>query len=98
MKNVTLVLILLVFLSLVSCKKSYTCDCTTVTTAVDPKYPSVIRNESTSMPYSEKMTEKQAKATCDHQAESIKSTYNNSFTGNGTRANFADVSVSCALN
>jgi hypothetical protein len=43
------------------------------------------------------MTEKQAKSACSHQAETIKSTYDNSFTENGTRANFADVSVVCEI-
>jgi hypothetical protein len=97
MKNKTLYFLLFVLLGLVACKKSYTCNCTTTTAAKDPKYPSVITNVSETKSYSEKMNEKQAKSACSHQAETIKSTYDNSFTENGTRANFADVSVVCEI-
>jgi len=97
MKIKSLCFLLFVLSSLVACKKSYTCNCTTTTTAKDPKYPSVITNVSEAKSYSEKMTEKQAKSACSHQAETIKSTYDNSFTENGTRANFADVSVVCEI-
>lgn len=76
MKNKFLYIIAVSTLFFASCKKSYTCDCTSVTTfsaALTGSTPFVINSKSTSVAYSEKMSEKQAKSACDHEAISIKS-------------------------
>lgn len=68
-----------------SCKKEYTCSCSTTMVG-----GSVFNGQgyfvSKSEPMDSKMTEKQAKAVCAHEAEAIDETYKNIFTGNGTQS------------
>ncbi len=82
-------------MSVTSCKKTYTCECVTTSTYGSGVAPSI--NKSTVKEYSAKMSEKQAQAACDHEAETIKSTFDNSFTENGSTSNFANVSTDCEL-
>ncbi len=78
MKKTTILFLFLAGLIISSCKKSYTCDCVLTNnhtgTAPDSTYTRNYKNASTA--YDSKMTEKQAKAACDHEAESIISNYN----------------------
>jgi len=67
---------------LISCKKEHTCDC--ITTHVDNASGAITKEiKSTSKVYSEKMTEKQAKAACNHEAEAVNSSYENYWSNNG---------------
>ena len=79
MKPSIFILLFFAALALGSCKKNYTCDCELINTykgvAPDSSYTRRYKNSST--PYDKKMTEKQAKAACDHEAESILSNYQN---------------------
>ena len=81
-------------MSVTSCKKTYTCECETTSNYAGGS-PDV--NKSTVKEYSAKMSEKQAQAACDHEAETIKSTFVNSFTENGTLSNTANVTTECEL-
>ena len=77
MKKISFLIISLVLLA--SCKKKYNCFCNTTI-----KYPSgQDYYVSNNKPMSEKMNKKQAKATCDNEAENINQTYYNFFTNNG---------------
>ena len=92
----TLLIAAVISLGMISCKKKYSCECITTTT-----YPNTTTspdvNVSSATDYDTKMSKKQAQAACDHEAVSIKSTFDNSFTENNTKSNFANVSSSCQL-
>ena len=77
--------VLLAGLALASCKKEYSCDCTSTVTFTDNgfSYTQYFKNEST--PYSQKLSEKQAESVCDHEEETIASTLRNNITANGTQ-------------
>lgn len=60
-------------LATVSCKKTYTCECSTITSASSQGFSISFPSKSDSKAYSKKMTKKQAEAACDHMAESIES-------------------------
>lgn len=63
-------------LVLASCKKEYTCDCTTTDTYTDNNGVKVVTAvENDSKAYSAKMTEKQAKAACEAEAPAIESNF-----------------------
>lgn len=84
----------IISLGSVSCKKTYTCECTT-----SSNYAGAIENnKSGATKYDSKMTKKQAQSACDHEAQSIKSTFENSFSENRTAATSATVVTSCELN
>ncbi|PBQ31869.1 hypothetical protein CNR22_08830 [Sphingobacteriaceae bacterium] len=89
------IITLLVFASpgLISCKKTYVCECTTSSNYTG----TTDYNKSSAKTYGSKMTKKQATAACDHEAESIESTFENSFSENGTAATNATVMTSCEL-
>jgi hypothetical protein len=73
-----------ILISLSSCKKNYTCSCTTYLT-----YKTNSGNFNTqSFPgdkaeYKEKFTKKQAKSACEHMATAVQTNIKNSFTDNG---------------
>lgn len=87
-------------ISLVSCKKKYTCTCNTnytfknsgggLTTIIIPA-----KNET----YSQKMTEKQARAACRHEATTIESNFQNGITGSGyySLQDGESIDTSCGL-
>lgn len=77
MKNSHLILISIVVLAIISCKKTYTCYCETDTVISSMGSGDSIYSKSTTVPYSEKMTAAQAKSACDHEAASIKTTEEN---------------------
>jgi hypothetical protein len=77
-----LILLLIIVATITSCRKKYNCYCST--TVVNGYINDF--HVSRSKPMSEKMTKKQAKAVCDHEAESINDTYTNLFTNSGTQS------------
>ena len=77
MKNSHLFLISIVVIAIISCKKTYTCDCETNTVISFMGSGDSIYTKSKTVPYSEKMTENQAKSACDHEAAAIKTTEEN---------------------
>ncbi len=77
MKNSHLFLISIVFFAIISCKKTYTCDCKTNAVISFMGSGDSIYSKSKTVPYSEKMTAAQAKSACDHEASSIKTTEEN---------------------
>ena len=76
-----------------SCKKNYTCDCTTTWTYSGGTEV----NKNSSKEYSSKLTKKQAEATCDHEAESLESTIQNINTTNGSSPAMGSVMAECEL-
>jgi len=77
MKNSHLFLISIVVIAIISCKKTYTCDCETNTVISFMGSGDSTYTKSKTVPYSEKMTENQAKSACDHEAAAIKTTEEN---------------------
>lgn len=76
------------FIILVSfgCRKKYVCDCSTVWTY---RYnnnngggTNSVTFKGTKPAYSEKLTKKQAKASCEHQRQAIESSFTNWYTYN----------------
>lgn len=94
MKKIILTSAVLLAFVAVSCKKPYTCTCTTTTTYSGGS-PDI--NKSHVKEYSEKMTQKQAESACDHEEQAIKSTFDASFTENGSQPAFGQVSTTCEL-
>ncbi len=99
MKNSHLFLISIVVLAIISCKKTYTCDCETDTVISFMGPRDSIYTKSKTVPYSEKMTAAQAQSACDHEAASIKTTEENAIKsqippGLGI---FTQVSTTCDL-
>ncbi|MGZ3930545.1 MAG: hypothetical protein ACXVPQ_08320 [Bacteroidia bacterium] len=78
MRNIILTVLLVT--ALVSCKKNYTCSCTT--TIIYPNNSQDVYQSGTD-PYSKKMTEAQAQAACDKQGRDLDKMYLNAFTDNG---------------
>lgn len=66
------------------CKKSYQCNCTTT---VVMKFSSGSTDTrifpNTPEAYSEKLTKKQAEASCEHQEQAVLSSFTNAWTNNG---------------
>lgn len=94
----TFFLIALMILGLSSCKKKYTCDCITTENKGRRGFVMISTYKNSSTPYSEKMTKKQAEASCKHEEEAISSSYKNWRTENGTTADpDASTSTSCNL-
>ncbi len=65
-------------LVLMSCKKTYTCECTLIRNHTSHGSPDSTYTENYnggSSAYGQKMTEKQAKAACKHEEQSILSNY-----------------------
>jgi phage-related tail protein len=93
MKKIVLLIAAIASLGFASCKKAYTCECTTTITSgsFSDSYLSSAKE------YSKKMSKKQAQSACDHEAESIQSTANNSITDNGNDPAFAVATTACSL-
>ncbi|MES2679907.1 MAG: hypothetical protein V4635_08490 [Bacteroidota bacterium] len=72
----------------VSCKKSYTCECTTNTVVTVPAFPGypggtfTLPSQTESKAYSEKMTKSQAKSACEHEKETLEATAKDAFAKN----------------
>jgi hypothetical protein len=64
-----------------SCKKEYNCRCSTTVLFGNSFSQNTYPSKNVAM--NKKMTEKQAKAVCAHEAESINATYTNFITNNG---------------
>ncbi len=74
----------LVMLLLSSCKKIYTCECTTNYTYKSSSGSLfTVAYPGETMEYSEKMKEKQAKAACAHEVPTIESDFTKFITDNG---------------
>lgn len=76
-------IVLFSVLALASCKKKYTCDCSTV---VSESRGGGTTNYLFTFPadkkqYSEKMTKKQAEAACEHQQNAIETVFKNGYKG-----------------
>lgn len=99
MKKTNLLGVLFASLLIVSCKKSYTCDCVTTEVISSNSSTQTLKYNNSSTPYSEKMNEKQAKSACQHEQDELVATYNALMTNNGTQpADPQDVvTVSCNL-
>jgi hypothetical protein len=77
------VILALLFLS-VSCKKTYQCTCTTsLTFKLSSGNYDTRLFPNTADSYSEKMTHKQAKASCEHQKEAVQKSFTSAYTTNG---------------
>jgi hypothetical protein len=77
MKKIFFILLLAGIVS--ACKKNYNCQCGTTIIYNNGQDYYTSKNK----PMSRKMTYKQAKAVCDHEADNIDQTYNNYWTNNG---------------
>jgi hypothetical protein len=77
MMKKTALLLFLMAVSLVSCKKQYTCRCTVSVYDYNQTVPHVFKSESA--PIAEKMTQKQAEDVCQHQQAALNATYRNLF-------------------
>lgn len=93
MKNITLLVAALVLIGFSSCKKAYSCECTTTLNYVGTT-PDTYGSKTTT--YSEKMTKKQAQSACDHEAVTIKSNFNDVITQAGATG-FVTPSTACTL-
>ena len=94
MKLKALIIVAVAALTAFSCKKEYTCDCETKWTDSN----GTMVNKNSSEKYSAKLTEKQAKAACEHEEQSLKNTFDNINTFNGSQTPQGSISVSCDLN
>jgi hypothetical protein len=74
-------------LSLASCKKTYSCSCTTKATG-----SGTTEEVTTSNSYSEKMKEKQAKSACASSQTAVKAAADKAYNGTGL-----SVSTSCEV-
>ncbi len=83
MKQLMYLMILAALVSSCKKRKEYSCYCITTAFYNFSQYS----YKSTTTKMTEKMTEKQAKSVCAHEAVNINATYNNFFTGNGNFAN-----------
>jgi hypothetical protein len=86
--------------SLSSCKKTYTCECKSTITfpgSLTGGDSEDIKADAKKVSYSQKMSEKQAKATCEHEQETLKSTIHNTTTENGTQPQMLIVKAECEL-
>jgi hypothetical protein len=92
MKNIFLLLLVLTLAA--SCKKKYNCACTTTYTYNNGQ--NIFDSKNTAM--SAKMTQKQAKAVCDHEAEDINETHINYVTNSGNySSNGQNFTTTCTL-
>lgn len=86
-------------LSLASCKKAYTCSCSTVYTYDDGAGYSTETWADDDKVYSAKMSKKAATAACDAEKASLEKSFNNAITDNGQYTLGAGESIvsSCTL-
>ncbi|WP_317899279.1 hypothetical protein [Aurantibacillus circumpalustris] len=91
MKKLSLLSLLII--TAFSCKKNRNCSCTTtIFYSGGQGYYS-----SETKPMTEKMTETQAKAVCDHEAENITATYYNFDTNSGNYSSTNTFHTDCIL-
>lgn len=100
MKINLLLLLCPLLLSISSCKKTYTCNCSTSYTykSSNGGYSNIII-PANGASYSEKMTEKKAKVACQHEQTAIQTNFTNGITGNGQSSLVSGESIvtSCAI-
>jgi len=84
MKKLTILAVAVLAFAATSCKKAYTCSCTT-TFNYSGFSPDTYKDDSEE--YSKKMTKKTAEAACDNKADSFDNSYKNALTDNGTDTN-----------
>jgi hypothetical protein len=84
MKKITLLAAVIVVASFTSCKKAYTCSCSTVFT-YSTGSPDTYKDDAKA--YSKKMNKKTAQAACDEKKAAIDADYKNALTNNGTDPN-----------
>lgn len=87
MKKIVLLSFAIAAISLASCKKSYSCSCTTKATG-----QGFNEEVTSSNSYSEKMKEKQAKAACANSQTAVKATADKAYNGTG-----ASVTTTCEV-
>jgi hypothetical protein len=75
MKNIAL--LALGFFCLAACKKSYTCECSTSSVIRAGNSHIATINSGGNVPFSQKMTKKQAKAACQHEQDAVQSDFIN---------------------
>jgi hypothetical protein len=69
-----------------ACKKTYTCDCSTVYTYKSQSGDFItLTIPGDKSPYSQKMTKKQAIEACNHEQESTQSDFTNGITNSGQK-------------
>jgi hypothetical protein len=92
MKKVLFSAILLVNLTTItSCKKAYSCECTTVSTI-----NGVSEETTSSIPLSEKMKEKQGEASCN-QTEDQMNSLNDELVADTANVTYDDLTTTCDL-
>ncbi len=101
-KNTNVVALIAIVIAMASCKKSYTCSCTTNTVITVPAYPGypggtfTLPSETQSSAYAEKMTKAQAKSACDHEKETLENSEKDAFAKNALLKNIKySVSTTC---
>lgn len=79
MKKITILAVALLAISFASCKKEYTCACTTTLSYTGGKDD----YKDDAQAYSKKMSKKTAEAACDEKQVAIDASYKNALTDNG---------------
>jgi hypothetical protein len=103
MKVAILPALTIVMLSLVSCKKTYTCACTSTYSVTTSSGSSVVTNsgyyDDGGGAYGKKMNKKTAQAACDAEKASFEKAMMNTYTNNGSEPLDANESLSteCTL-
>jgi len=84
-----------------SCKKTYTCECNTTITYYSSSYKQfyTVVEPGNKVAYDQKLSNKQAKAACQHEEIAVQTNYLNWFSSNGqyTLRQGESVSTSCGL-
>ena len=88
-----LILLTLLAIAVSSCNKNRNCSCTTTIHFSGGQGYYASKNK----PMKEKMSEKQAKAVCDHEAENINATYYNFDTNSGNYSSTTTFHTDCIL-
>ena len=69
---------------LASCKKNYTCSCTTVLIGKSSNGSYITNTQpGTDKEYSQKLTKKQAESACSYEQNAIQTSFNRAYTDNG---------------
>lgn len=93
-----LIVFSLLGLAVVSCKKTYTCDCEVSQTIEMPNGTTETQTiKNTSVAYSKKMTKKQATAACDHEAFAVKSSFANLAGGSSGQVPATEIPITCTV-
>ena len=99
MKKITLLAAVIAVASFASCKKAYTCACTTTVTS--PNYLGTgtttnVYNDDAAA-YGKKMNKKTAQSACDAEKASMEQTFKNAETSNGQYTSTSVSTVDCTL-